>query len=172
MKKIREDQLWDYAEGRLQGAEKSAIEQWLAVDPRNRQQLEEINMLSSGLQSMETEMPPMRFTARVMEAWDRELALQASPLQTHTDKRIVYAIATLLGGALLLTFGLLFAFSGGNTSVLRPDFSPGGNISGIAHTLGDMFAGFGHYFIGIILLLLMVLVERYLHYRHYIRSAE
>ena len=172
MKKIREDQLWDYAEGRLQGAEKSAIEQWLAADPRNRQQLEEINMLSSGLQSMETEMPSMRFTARVMEAWGRELALKASPLQTHTDKRIVYAVAALLAGTLLLTFGLLFSFPGASTSVFRPDFSLQGSISGVAHTLGSIFAGFGHYFIGIIMLLLMVLVERYLHYRHFIRSAE
>ncbi|QEC51814.1 hypothetical protein EDD80_102379 [Anseongella ginsenosidimutans] len=174
MKKTREDQLWDYAEGRLSGPEKAELEQWLEADPRNRKQLEELSVLSHALSSMEPEVPSMRFTARVMEAWDQELAFRASPLQTRTDKRIVYGVAAFLGGALLFTLGLLFVFSGGSALFSGGSGSPVEErwLSGISSSLGSLFEGLGHYFIGLIALLLMLLVERYVHYRQYIRSVE
>lgn len=172
MKKIREDLLWEAAEGRLSGPEKAELEQWLAADPRNKRRFEEVRALSGALASMETEMPSMRFTANVMEAWDQELAWQAAPLQTHTDKRIVYGIAAVLAGMLVLTCSLLFpALIPAGDSI-----SPGGSfhdtwIPQVSGSLEKIMAGSGQYFIGFSLLLLMVLVERYFHYRHYIRST-
>ena len=173
MKKIREDQLWDYAEGRLSGPEKTDLDQWLAADPRNRQQLEEVRMLSSGLLSMEAEEPSMRFTARVMEAWDREMAFKTTPLQTHTDKRIVYGIAGLLAATLLFSLGLLFSLSDGSALFLGGNLRADGSFfSGLSQTLGSLFAGLSYYFIVLIMLLSMVLAERYLHYRQYIRNVQ
>ena len=163
----REEQLWDYLEGRLTGNEKTALEKWLAAAPGNRRQLEEITVLNDALHSMEADAPSLRFAARVMEAWEPELALRTAPLETRTDKRIVYAIGTLLAGALLLTLGLfLFLPGGGSEGRLVPE----SELIGIGDALSKFLAGFGKYAVGLITLLSMILVERYLHYRHYLRT--
>lgn len=171
MKKPDKDQLWDYVEGGLSGPEKADVEKWLAADAGNRQQLEDIRSLSEALRSMETDVPSMRFTVGVMEAWDRELALKSSPLHTRTDKRIVYGIAALLAGTLLFAFGLLITSSGGNFPLPAQLSSPGTDWSGnIGDTLGRLFAGTTRYFVGLIIILLMVLLERCIHYRQHMRG--
>lgn len=166
MNQIREDHLWDYAEGRLPEAEKAAVEQWLAADPVHRRQLEEVRKLSGCLGSMEADMPSMRFTAGIMEIWDSELAIRATPLKTHTDKRIVLGVAALLALALAGVSGLLFSLlSAGNMDL------PAEKITGASRLLGNIFSGLDYYFAGLIVILTLALAERYLHYRNYIRSS-
>lgn len=165
--KNREEQLWEYVEGRLPGPEQAALEQWLDADPRNRRQLEEIQVLSDSLRSLDTDAPSFRFTANVMEAWDAELAARALPLRTRTDKRIVFAIGALLAGALVLVFGLFLLLP---KDAVNGRFIPDSELTSIGNGLSHLFSGFGKYAIGLIMLLCMVLTERYLHYRHSLRN--
>lgn len=165
MKEITEDQLWDYAEGRLPAPEKAAVEQWLAGDPGRRRQLEEIRLMSLALGGGEAEQPSLHFTARVMEAWDAEQALRTAPLKTHTDKRIVYAVGGLL--VLTLAFFLGTFFTSSHSAFLRPEVQVG-RITPLLETV--LRPGLMQYFAGAVALLLLLLGERYLHYRQYIRN--
>ena len=166
MKRTREEQLWDYVEGRLPAPERALIEVWLAADPGNRQRLEGIRKLSGSLGSMEAEMPSMRFTASLMEAWDQELAVRALPLTTRTDKRVVWAIAALLGITLAGFSGFLFSLLSSAGAAL-----PDRQVRAASHALESIFSGAGPYFAGPVIILLLALGERYLHYRTYIRNT-
>lgn len=165
MKEITEDQLWDYAEGRLPAPEKPAVEQWLAGDPGRRRQLEDIRLISGALSGGEAEQPSLRFAARVMEAWDTEQALRTAPLKTHTDKRVVYAVGGLL--VLTLAFFLGTLFTSSHPGLLRPEEQ----VNRITRMLETIFRpALAQYFTGAVALLLLLMGERYMHYRRFIRN--
>lgn len=164
--KITEELLWAYVEGSLPEKQCGRLESALEQDEQARQRLKEIRLLSSALQDMETEAPSMRFAANVMEAWDQELeTLSASlkaPLQTHTDKRIVWGIAAVLLVCLALLFGMLLAAVPAGTFRYEQQ---------IVHAVSGFFLNkqLAWYFLGLTTILLLVLAERFLHYRQFVK---
>ena len=70
-----EDRLWDYIDGRMDAAERKAIEALLASDAAVREQYEDMLAVHTALSDAGLEEPSMRFTRNVMEAVAAELRL-------------------------------------------------------------------------------------------------
>ncbi|SMO51790.1 anti-sigma factor family protein [Solitalea koreensis] len=96
MKRITEEQLWDYADGLLSADEAKEIHSLIAADPSLQKKLEEIKAISKSLAEMTLETPSVDFTSKVISAWKTELASpKPAALKTIVNKKIIYGVAGL-----------------------------------------------------------------------------
>src|SRR2546428_14157905 len=96
MKRVTEEQLWDYADGLLSAHEAKEVEALIASDQSLQRKLEEIRAISKSLAAMDLQSPSADFTSKVISAWKTELASpRPSTLKTFVNKKIIYGIVGL-----------------------------------------------------------------------------
>lgn len=114
----REEQLWNYIDGRCSPAEALEIEARLAADTDYQQLYEELLGVHHMLQHTDLEEPAMSFTRNVME----RVKLEPVPvaLKTKVDQRIIRGIGAFFVISLLSI--LFFAFANSSAD-LKIDLS-------------------------------------------------
>ena len=164
-----EVKLWEYIDGMVEPAERSAIEKLIAENTEWRAKYHELLDLHQSINLVELEEPSLRFTKGVME----EIAkYQIAPAtKEYINKKIIWGIA-----AFFLTVIVSFVIYG----LAQIDWSASsgdGNIGGVDFRQVDYSKMFNNTFVNVFMMLNIVLglmlLDRYLNDRktRYMKEA-
>ena len=153
-----EVKLWEYIDGMVEPAEKSAIEQLIAENAEWRARYHELLDLHQSINLVELEEPSLRFTRNVMDEIARHHIAPAT--KEYINKKIIWGIA-----AFFITVIVSFVVYG----IAQVDWSTGGGdgaLGGINFKQVDYSAMFSNTFVNIFIMLNIVLglmlLDRYL----------
>ena len=156
-----EVKLWEYIDGLVEPAEKSAIEKLIEENMEWRAKYHELLDLHQSIDLVELEAPSMRFTKDVMEEIARHHIAPAT--KEYINKKIIWGIA-----AFFITVIVSFVIYG----ISQIDWtagSPDGNLGGIDLTQVDYSKMFNNTFVNVFMMLNIVLglmlFDRYLNAR-------
>jgi hypothetical protein len=156
-----EVKLWEYIDGMVEPAERSAIEKLIAENTEWRAKYHELLDLHQSINLVELEEPSLRFTKGVME----EIAkYQIAPAtKEYINQKIIWGIA-----AFFLTIIVSFVIYG----LAQIDWSASssdGNIGGVDFRQVDYSKMFNNTFVNVFMMLNIVLglmlLDRYLNDR-------
>ena len=164
-----EVKLWEYIDGLVEPAEKSAIEKLIEENREWRAKYHELLDLHQSIDLVELEAPSLRFTKNVMEEIARHHIAPAT--KEYINKKIIWGIA-----AFFITVIVSFVIYG----ISQIDWtagSPDGNLGGVDLTQVDYSKMFNNTFVNVFMMLNIVLglmlFDRYLNARKekYIKEA-
>jgi anti-sigma factor RsiW len=121
--KTIEEEIWDYIDGNSSQAERSETERKIASEEEFQVVYQELLAFQQQLDQVSTDEPSMSFNRKVMDL----VSLEKPPvsLQTKTDKRIIFGIASffLLAIVAILTYAAAKIELTASTTGLNINFS-------------------------------------------------
>ena len=156
-----EVKLWEYIDGLVEPAEKSAIEKLIEENMEWRAKYHELLDLHQSIDLVELEAPSMRFTKNVMDEIARHHIAPAT--KEYINKKVIWGIA-----AFFITVIVSFVIYG----ISQIDWTagnPDGNLGGVDLSQVDYSKMFNNTFVNVFMMLNIVLglmlFDRYLNAR-------
>lgn len=107
------EKIWDYIDGNCSAEERRRIDHLIQHDEEYKRTYNELMQLHNEFGAIELDEPPMAFTNKVME---QIRAQQASvPLKTGVNKYIIWGVASLFIGTILVLLLVVCSHIGQST---------------------------------------------------------